>query len=288
MSVAASELRAVPIFRDIPEARLTELVGIFERKTHPDGKTLFETGAVPNDFLVLVRGTVALHEGERVKYTLRAVAPIGELGSLTGLPRSVTAVTSGEAEVWSVPVARLMSFFDEHGDVAFPFYRALLGVVSDKVHRDRRRVEEMRFNIIKTQKQMKQLRELVLAAPETEISAPIFEALDGLIENNRRAHYRVSPTVQYPAEVRFDDGRKVRVVEMSDGFLKVDLPAANHAKGSEVSAVLALPMGDIPLSGTVERAGTDGVVVKLDLLIDEYKSMIEDYVTKVQLLDFVI
>lgn len=288
MSVTAAELRAVPIFRDIPEARIQTLMKGFERHTYPEGHSLFESGSAPGDFLIVVRGAVALQEGESVRYMLRAISPIGELGSLTGLPRSVDAITASDTEVWSMAVPRLMGFLEENGDVAIPFYHSLLGVVSEKVHRDRRRLEEMRANIIKTQKAMKKLRDLVLAAKETEISAPVFEALDGLIENNRRAHYRVTPASSYGAHVRFDDRSTTQVTELSDGFIKLDLPAPKHPKGSELSAVLVLPTIEIPMSGTVERAGTDGVVVRLDLLIDPYKHALEDYVTRVQLLDFVV
>jgi hypothetical protein len=57
----------------------------------------------------------------------------------------------------------------------------------------------------------------VLAARETEISKPVFEALDELIENNRRSHYRVHAAPALPASVRMDDGTTVRLLELSEG-----------------------------------------------------------------------
>ena len=79
----------------------------------------------------------------------------------------------------------------------------------------------MRSNIVRTQKAMKQMRETVLAAAETDISKPIFETLDTLIDRNRRANYRVSPTRSYPAHVRLDDGKILPVLEVSEGYVKV-------------------------------------------------------------------
>ena len=212
---------------------------------------------------------------------------MGELGALTGIPRSTTAVVATEAEVWSVAVPALLEFFERHGDVAFPFYHNLLGVVSDKVRRDRRRLEEMRANLVRTQKAMKRLRELVLASTETELSQPIFETLDELIEHNRRAHYRVAPVPAYPATARLDDGTVLAVLEISDGFLKLEGPAERIAKANG-EAVLVLPSAEILVSGTVQRSGPDGVVLKLDPLIDTYRTALEDYVTRLQLLDFVV
>jgi hypothetical protein len=52
--------------------------------------------------------------------------------------------------------------------------------------------------------------------------------------------------------------------------------------------VLALPKGEIPVSGRVERTGSDGILFKLDLLIDEYQKAMMGYMTELQMLDFVV
>ena len=49
-----------------------------------------------------------------------------------------------------------------------------------------------------------------------------------------------------------------------------------------------LPSTEILVSGKVHRAGDDGVVVKLDVLADEYHAALEDYVTRLQMLDYVV
>jgi CRP-like cAMP-binding protein len=281
-----ADLRKLPLFRDIKDEHLTALLGAFEKTTHPAGHVLFEAGSVPERFLLLAKGEVTLSEGLEPRFTLRPLAPIGELGSLTGIPRNSTATAATDIEVWSIRSADLTSFFEKRADVAFPFYRNLLEVVSEKVRRDRRRMGEMRQNIVSTQKMMKKLRDIVLDAAETPISAPICDLLDGRIETNRRAHYRVSPTEAFPAALRLDDGSRVRVIDISEGYMKIDAPTG-RLQGDWV-AVLELPDVELPVSGSIERAGKDGVVVKLDLMIDDYKAKLDDYVTRVQLLDFVV
>jgi CRP/FNR family cyclic AMP-dependent transcriptional regulator len=88
--------------------------------------------------------------------------------------------------------------------------------------------------------------------------------------------------------VRLEDGTHVRVLELSDGYLKLELPAAAWARDAEWSAVLVLPSREILVSGRVVRAGADGVVMKLDLLIDEYASALQDYLTSLQMLDYIV
>lgn len=288
MTIQPADLRALPLFRDFKDAHLAELLKAFERETLPAGKTLFQVGEIPSRFMLLGKGEVSLMEGTDERFRLRPLAPIGELGSMTGIPRNVTAVAATEIELFSVDLSKLLRFFEANGAVGLSFYQALLGLVSDKVRRDELRMEQMRANIIRTQKAMKQLREIVLAAPETEISKPLFDALDDLIEHNRRAHYRCAPTNKFAARVRLDDGAMADVAEVSDGFLKVAPGAAMPALGEAWSAVLCLPLGEMPVSGTIQRAGTDGVVVRLDGFIDDYRRMLEDYMTRLQMLDFVV
>ena len=200
---------------------------------------------------------------------------------------TATAVT--DVELLTIPVGDLLGFFDDNADIGFAFYKNLLALVSDKVRRDRRRMDEMRGNIIRTQKAMKKMRDTVLDAPESSISKPLFETLDTLIQNNRRANYRVTPTTVYPAQVRLDDGRIVNLLEVSEGYVKVEGTTKDVAKDPTFwTGVVVTPKEEILVSGTVIREGEGGVVVKLDTLIDEYKAHLDDYVTRVQLLDYVV
>lgn len=289
------DLRALPLFQGISEVRLEQLVATFRPETHKAGTVLFRPGDPAVQFELLTKGQVTVEEERTsaevpaVRFDLRPLAPIGELAALTGQPRSTTATATTDIEVLSVKVGDLLGFFDANGDIGLAFYKNLLGLVSDKVRRDRSRIEDMRGNIIRTQKAMKQLRETVLAAAETEISKPVFDTLDTLIERNRRAHYRVSPPASYSAKVRLDDGRTVPVLEVSEGHVKVAGTKKDlTADPSYWAGVLVLPTTEILVSGSVLREGEGGVVVKLDTLVDEYKTKLDDYTTRVQLLDFVV
>jgi CRP-like cAMP-binding protein len=289
------DLRALPLFEGISEARLAQLVTAFRTVKYVAGTVLFQPGDKATHFDLLVKGEVVIEEeatslaGPAVRFELRSVSPLGELGALTGLPRSTTATATTDIEVLSIKVGDLLGYFEANSDVGLAFYKNLLGIVTDKVHRDRNRIEDMRTNIVRTQKAMKELREVVLAAPETAISKPVFEMLDTHIEKNRRANYRVSPTPTYPAHVRLEDGRKIGLLEVSAGYVKVAGRAKDVAADPSFwTGVLVAPKVELLLSGTVVREGEGGVVVKLDKLIDEYKVALDDYTTRVQLLDFVV
>jgi CRP-like cAMP-binding protein len=284
-----TDLRALPLFKGIPEARLTELVAAFRPTTIKSGTVLFRPGDRASHFELLSEGEVLIEEENAVRFQLRPVSTLGELGAFTGLPRSTVATATTDVKLLQIGIGDLRGFFDRHADVGFLFTKNLLDVVTDKVRRDRNLLADMRTNIIRTQKAMKQMRELVLESPETETSKPIFETLDGLIDNNRRANYRVAPPPQFPAHVRRADGTIVRVLEVSEGYLKLE----GHTKDlthdpKDWTGVFVTPTAEILVSGTVHREGEGGVVMKLDTMIDDYKRTLDDYVTRVQLLDFVV
>jgi len=290
MAVRPSDLHAIPLFHGLTEDHLTELVDAFEKLTLEPGQILFEAGSEPKHLLLLVRGEVALRDpgATEPRFRLSPLAPIGELGAVTGMRRSTTAETTQPSEIWRIGVAELTQFFEKHGDVAFPFYHNLLGIVADKVRRDTRRLDEMRANLIRTQKAMKKLLEVVLESEETPLSKTVCETLEDLVEHNRRIHYLVEPARSQASSVRLDGGAVATVLELSDGLLRITRPASLPAQGTHWSGVLVTPAGEVPVSGTVDTADASAVVIKLDLFIEQYAAVVRDYLTRVQMLDFVV
>lgn len=284
MTIRPSDLRTIPLFSQMTDAHLSELASIFERKDLAEGEVLFEAGSPATHLQILVEGEVSLYEGDVARFRLTPFAPIGELGAITGVQHNVKAVATSKAQVARVAVPKLMELFERRAEIAFPFYRSLLQIVSDKVRRDERRLEEMRGNIIRTQKTMKRLRDVVLENAETPISEAVAQGLDELIEHNRRGHYMVEPPPALAARVRLDDGRDLPVREISEDHVRVDGDVG--AKGKTWSGVLVLPTREIPISGTV--ANGSRTLVQLDMLVDEYKAALADYLTRVQMLDFVV
>ncbi|MFI5301388.1 MAG: Crp/Fnr family transcriptional regulator [Polyangiales bacterium] len=286
MTIRPADLRSVPLFQRMSDAFLEELIGVFERTEVPASAVLFEAGAAPTHFLLLVDGEIGLYQDGAIRFRVKPLAPIGELGSIAHIRHNCRAVAETPAKVWRAPIDALMQFFERRGEVAFPFYHSLLTIVSDKVRRDERRLEEMRANLIRTQKTMKRLRDRVLETVETPLSAEVVESLDALIENNRKGHYMVEPAPAFACHVRLDGGFTAKVHEVSDAWLRIEAP--DLSVRATWSGVLVLPNDEVPLSGVVDTVGPDGAMVKLDMLIDDYRESLEDYLTRVQMLDFVV
>ena len=284
MGPSAIELRTIPLFHGFAEDELIGLAALFQRIESGLGKILFDINEPAVDLYVLTEGEVVLDSPNDDVFRLRPPALIGELGALTGLPRSTRATITPGTTVWSLPAATLQTFLATRQELGLRFLVNLLGLVADKVHRDQRRMGDMRQRLIGTQKELKRLREVVLEAAETPLSAPVHDALEKMITTNRRVNYRVDPPDSLPVTLRLE-GEPIPVADISRTHVSVPAPAAPPALGSWTSGVLYLAGTEILVSGRVARIKEGKVTLELDLLIDEYAAILEGYLTRAQLLD---
>lgn len=287
MGPSGQELRTIPLFQGFGDDELARLGSLFARVQIDASKPLFDVGEQATELYLLTAGEVVLDRPGDDLFRLRPPALIGELGALTGLPRSTRATVSAGATVWALRAKQIQDFFASNQELGVRFLVNLLSVVADKVHRDQTRMADMRQNLMRTQKQLKQLRELVLEAAETPISAPIHDALDSLITHNRRVNYRVEPPVALPVTLRLGSGDS-KVTDISRTHVSTELTTPPPAVGTWLAGVLTLAGTEIPISGRVHRVAGNKVTIELDLLIDEYVGALEGYLTRAQLLDVLV
>lgn len=287
MAPSASELRTIPLFREFDDASLAEIGALFTRLIVDEAVPLFDVGEPATALYLLTHGEVVLEQPGDELFRLSPPALIGELGALTGLPRSTRATMTPGSTVWALPAIKLQAYVASHQERGVQFLVNLLGVVASKVHRDQTRMTDMRQNLIRTQKELKRLRELVLETVETPLSAPIHDTLDQLIAHNRRVGYRVEPPTALSARFHIDGGTAI-VTSLSRTQLTLASPAPLPAGATWCSGVLDLAGTEIPASGTVQRGSDDRVTVVLDLLIDANAAILEGYLTRVQLLDILV
>ncbi|MEZ4402303.1 MAG: cyclic nucleotide-binding domain-containing protein [Kofleriaceae bacterium] len=281
-------LRLVPLFRGFTDDELAGVAALFEPVVARADGTVFETGEAATELYLLVAGEVTLVRPADDTYRLRPPALIGELGALTGLARSCRAVVAGEAELYRLEASRLQRHFGDNQELGVRFLANLLEVVADKVHRDQRRIGDMRQNLVRTQKELKHIRDLILEGPDSAVSQPIHDAVDELITHNRRVNYRVEPPTALAARFRLDAGT-ADIAELSRTHVSLTWPTRPiPVAGDWLAGVLELAGSEVPASGKVIRVDGKRVTLELDLFIDAYAHTLEGYLTRVQLLDILV
>jgi CRP/FNR family cyclic AMP-dependent transcriptional regulator len=282
-------LRSIPLFRGISDEQLTELVGLFEAIDVPQGDVLFDVGDHAKTLYLLEEGEVTLYQSDEETHRLCGPVVIGELGAMTGLERNSRAVVGPQAALFQVTGQRLHEFFAENSAIGLRFKQNMLEVAGDKIDRDQTRLIDMRGNLIRTQKAMKKMRDLLLESDDTEISEPLHSMIEQQIRQNRRVNYRVEPPAALSSTLRLAEEQPAKpVVEISRTHLSFREQGASYEAGARMSGVLTLSGPELPISGRVLRTIGNRVDIELDLLIDEYARILESYLTRIQMLDFLV
>lgn len=287
--VSHTELGSIPLFRGLSAPQLDQINALWEPAEVRAG-VLFEAEAPSEALYMLTAGSITLHQGDVETHKLHPLVVIGELGALTEQRHTSKAVVSSDSKVWQIHRTKLSELFAKEHDLGLALQQNLLSVLADKVYRDQVRLEDMRHNIIHTQKAMKGLREFLLESEDTKVSQKIHEVLDDLIKRNRRVNYRVEPPPSLAASLRLDKdsnkGKVAPVVQLSR--TELTFSGSDGKEGDRISGVLTLCGPEIPVSGKIVRVGDGQVELRLDLLLDEYAATLEGYLTRVQMLDFVV
>jgi CRP-like cAMP-binding protein len=288
IGITPAELRGIHVFQSYSDEELRRIGELFEPVLAKEGEVLFTQGQPADAFYLLIAGEVSLRQDEREVYLLKPPCIVGELGATTGLSRHCRAVVGPSTVLRRADATRLHDFCSRNPDIGLSFYRELLDAAAHKIAHDQRRTSEMREHIITTQKAMKDLRQFILESPDTPISSRVHDVLEGLIQQNRRANYRVEPPAALTAKLRLDDGRVAQVIELSRTHVNVRLEGALPKANDEITGVLALAGPEIPVSGSILRVQGDRMVIVLDLLLDEFATVLEGYLTRVQMFDFLV
>jgi CRP-like cAMP-binding protein len=285
--VPSLDLKAIPLFAGIPDAHLALLVAEFRRDRLAAGETLFGEGSMGDRFFLLVEGEMEARFGDE-RIAIRPLAPVGELGSLAGLRRATTAVATAPSEVLSLGRDELLAFFRAHGEIGFRFQENLSRILADKLERDRGRIEQMRANLVETQKAMKRMRDALLEAEDTPLHRTLFEVLDAHIEHNRRGRYFIEVPRAVPLELHVDGRYPVLGISNEQLLIAAAPEQPLLSAGDAITGVLVAPDIQIPLSGTVEPGPTGQLEIALDILIDDSATELERLLARLQLLDVIL
>jgi CRP/FNR family transcriptional regulator, cyclic AMP receptor protein len=283
------DFRSVPLFNDLSDEQLELFLSATQVRRLPPGHVLFEKGSVPDCFFLLTAGAVSVRDEDGERFLVHAITPVGELSVFTNEDRRLAAVVAEPSEVRFLPRAELQKLLEANGELAFGLMRGLLRLAGRKIGRDQRRLREMRGNIVTTQKAMKRMQEFLLEGEDNPLHAALFEELDALVEQNKRWHYLVEPSRLVNTQVRVDTDVTLRVLALSNEWLHLETnPGVAFIAGAEWSGVLLLDERELPISGTVEKATHEEVVIFLDELIPEYEQELANHLARAQMLDVVL
>ena len=139
------QLRALPLFRHFPEARLEELARILAVQSVPAGDLIFEEGTPGDTMFLLAAGRVRIETRvDAGGFTeLAVLSPgdvFGEMALIERLPRSARAVAHTTATLFALGGPALEQWLASDARMAVGFVVELLRVLSQRLRRSSRSV----------------------------------------------------------------------------------------------------------------------------------------------------
>lgn len=139
------QLRALPLFRHLPDARVEELARILVVQTAPAGDVIFEEGTPGDTMFLLAAGRVRIET--RVEAggfaELAVLAPgdvFGEMALIEKLPRSARAVAHTDTTLFVLGGPALERWLASDAKMAVGFVVELLRILSVRLRRSSRSV----------------------------------------------------------------------------------------------------------------------------------------------------
>ena len=177
-------LKKIPLFDGLYPNQVRQLLSICHPKSLAEGDELCRSDTPSDEVYILLKGqlSVVTAEGLRVAAIL-PVTTVGEMGVITGQPRSATVEAVEESQVLSLKKAHFDALLDSDMDIAGHIYRNVIHIlagklVNDNIHLRDKQIErdqvasrvrglELQIDLLKRRFQL-----LVNYLGEQEISAP--------------------------------------------------------------------------------------------------------------------
>ena len=97
-------LRATPLFHDLSDMELREIVSILREESRPGGATLFRSDETCSELYLIRKGFVRLFDSSgSVLATLGPGSLLGEAEFLRGLAHNTSAVAASDIQTWALP-----------------------------------------------------------------------------------------------------------------------------------------------------------------------------------------
>ncbi len=139
-------LRSVPLFADLKDKALAELTQASQRKKIPKGNYLFLQSDPAEAAYIVRSGSIAIILGssdgrELLINEMRPGDCFGEVGVLTGLPRSTGAMARVNSEVLVIPEAAFMTAINSEPKLA----RRVLNTIAERLRASSERESALVF-----------------------------------------------------------------------------------------------------------------------------------------------
>ena len=136
-------LRKIPIFKGLSPSQVKKILGLCVHKSYKPGSKVCRSNSPSDEMYLLLSGElfVVTSEGIRVA-TILPVTTVGEMGVITGQPRSATVEVNKPSNIFVVNKRSFDGMLRNDGDMRATVYKNILDVLSVKLNNDNVRLRD--------------------------------------------------------------------------------------------------------------------------------------------------
>ena len=120
-------LRAVPLFMDLDDLVLSDVIYATTEVFYEPGEQIFAQGKEGTSMLIILEGSAQVHAGSQAIATVSAPNIIGEISAITAAPRSASVVATSQLHCLILDQIELYTLLWQQNEVIKPLLRVLSG-----------------------------------------------------------------------------------------------------------------------------------------------------------------
>ena len=136
-------LRKIPIFRGLSPTQVRTILSLCSHRTYEQEEKVCQSNSPSDEMYILLAGELVVVTAEGVKVaTILPVTTVGEMGVMTGEPRSATVEVSKPANVFTLRKVTFDHAMKEDREMRATVYRNIIDVMSQKLNNDNVRLRD--------------------------------------------------------------------------------------------------------------------------------------------------
>lgn len=141
-------LGKIPMFRRLMPAQALEILKICVPKSLGDRELLCEFGTRSTEMYILLSGSLIVMAPDGTPLThLSPITTVGEMGVITGQPRSATVVADKKASIFVLSKIKFEVLLKKYPDIGFVIYRNIIQILSERLENTNKQLVESQHEL---------------------------------------------------------------------------------------------------------------------------------------------
>ncbi len=143
-----SIVEKIPVFKGLSPDQVQQVLDICSERHFKAGQRVCSAGDESSEFFVILSGTLEVRTGAGVALAaIRRMGVVGEMGMLTGRPRSAAVSASADTTVLRLGKDDLDRVIEADKDIGLHVYRNLAQILCDRLRNSNAYLEQFFFTV---------------------------------------------------------------------------------------------------------------------------------------------